>query len=278
MATPKRHFIVPDVQARPGVPLDFIDWIAASIVHYKPDTVICLGDWWDFPSLSGHELPGSAPLEGRRYADDLAVGNEAFARLCAPMEAEIKRREDKHRKRWSPRKVFIMGNHENRADRAADANPKFIGTIGSDHCDTRDWERHPFLKVVNIDGVLYSHYFQSSHSARPIGGSIPNKLSKIGASFVHGHVQGLDMGTKPMANGKTWWGIQAGSCYTHIEPYRGAQGQRHWRGVIVLNEVEDGEFCPMPLTLNYLARKYEGMDLAPFHRLKYPNGSWDHLE
>lgn len=268
---------MPDTQVRPGVPLDHIDWIAQAIVHYKPDVVVHLGDHWDHHSLNGHEQPGSAPLEGARYIDDLTSGNEAFARLCKPMEDEIKRREEKHRPRWKPRKVFITGNHEIRADRVAENNPKFLGTIGSDLCDVRDWERYPFLKVVNIDGILYSHYFQSSHSARPIGGSIPNKLSRIGSSFVHGHVQGLDMGTKMMANGKTWWGIQAGSCYTHIESYRGAQGQRHWRGVLVLNEVQDGEHCPMPLSLDYLCRKYTGMNLQEYHRLKYPGMDWDHL-
>lgn len=275
---PKRHLIIPDTQIRPGVPQDHIEWIAQSIVHYAPDVVIHLGDHWDFPSLNGHEEPGSAPLENKRFSDDLEIGNHAFRTLCEPMEAEIKRRAGGHRKRWNPRKVFITGNHEVRADRVASNNPKWLGTIGSDLCDTRDWERHPFLKVVNIDGILYSHYFQSSHSSRPIGGTIPNKLNKIGASFVHGHVQGLDMGTKMMGNGKTWWGIQAGSCYPHIEDYRGAQGQRHWRGVLVLNEVEDGEFCPMPLSLNYLCRKYTGMPLANYMRAKYPNGNWDHLE
>ena len=275
--TPRRHFIIPDTQTRPGVPLDHLDWIGQSILHYRPDVIVHLGDHWDFPSLNGHEEPGSAPLENKRYADDLAVGNEAFVRLCAPMEADINRRETKHRKKWRPRKVFITGNHEVRADRVAENNPKFLGTIGSDKCDIRDWERHPFLEVVNIDDILYSHYFQSSHSARPIGGNVPNRLTKIGASFVQGHQQGLDMGTKLMGNGKTWWGIVAGSCYTHIENYRGAQGQRHWRGVMILNEVENGEFCPMPLTLDYLCRKYTGMRLAHYHRAKYPNGNWDHL-
>lgn len=274
---PRRHFIIGDTQVRPGVPVDHLDWIAKAIVEYKPDVIVHLGDHWDHHSLNGHEQPGSAPLEGARYADDVYSGNEAFKRLCLPMEAEIARLSQGHRKRWNPRKVFITGNHEIRADRVAENNPKLIGTIGSDKCDIRDWERHPFLKVVEIDGILYSHFFQSSHSPRPIGGSIVNKLSKIGASFVHGHVQGLDMGTKIMGNGKTWWGIQLGSTYVHIEPYRGAQGQRHFRGCMVLNEVSDGEHCPMPLSLDYLARKYTGMSVQKYHRSMYPNGDWGHL-
>lgn len=275
---PRRHFIIPDLQARPNVHLDHIDWIAQAIVDYKPDVVVNLGDTYDFPSLSSHEEPGSAKMEGLRFSDDLSAGDEAMRRLSEPMDAEIKRRRDKHRERWAPRKVFCVGNHEIRADRVANNKPNLVGTIGSDKCNLRDWERHEFLKMVEIDGILYSHYFQNTHSGRPIGGSIPNKLTKIGSSFVHGHVQGLDMGTKMMGNGKTWWGIQAGSAYTHIEDYRGAQGQRHWRGVIVLHEVSDGEFCPMPLSLDYLARRYTGDSLHRYMALKYQGQNWDHLK
>lgn len=274
----RRHFIIPDTQTRPGVPLDHLRWVGQAIVDYKPDVVVHLGDHWDFPSLNGHDEPGSAPLENKRYADDLAVGNECFKTISAPMDAEIQRRKNGHRKHWSPRKVFCFGNHEGRADRVAANNPKLIGTIGSEDCDVGDWERHPFLRVVEADGILYSHYFQSSHSSRPIGGSAVNKLTKIGSSFVHGHQQGLDMGTKMMGNGKTLWGIQAGSCYVHEEAYRGAQGQRHWRGVIVLNEVANGEHCPMPLSLDYLCRRYEGMSLHRYMVLKYAYQGWDHLK
>src|SRR5690242_6461180 len=111
-ALPKRHFLIPDIQARPGVHLDHIDWIAQALVDYKPDTIVCIGDFWDFPSLNGHEQPGSVPMEGQRYADDVRVGNEAFARLCAPMEAEQKRLREGKRKYWTPRKIFCTGNHE----------------------------------------------------------------------------------------------------------------------------------------------------------------------
>jgi len=194
------------------------------------------------------------------------------------MEAEIVRLKTGKRKQWNPEKHVTIGNHEARADRVASNNPKLLGTIGSDDCDFRDWKRHGFLNIAEIDGILYSHYFQSSHSARPIGGSIPNKLSRIGSSFVHGHVQGLDVGTKMMANGKTLWGVQAGSAYLHEEAYRGAQGQRHFRGLIILNETHDGECCPMVLSLDYLCRRYESMSLHRYMALKYAYQGWDHLK
>lgn len=275
---PKRHFIIPDTQTRPGVPLDHLDWIAQAIVDYKPDVVVHLGDHFDFPSLNGHEQPGSAPMEGRRFADDLFVGNEAFAQLSRPMDAEIARVAANHKKRWSPEKHFVTGNHEARADRVANNDPRLLGTVGSDLCDLRDWKRHGFLERLWLDGICYSHYFQSSHSSRPLGGEVSNRLNRIGASFVQGHEQGFRYGNRITASGMTWHGLVAGSAYLHIEDYRGAQGQRHWRGVVVLNEVEDGEYDIMPLSLKYLCKKYTGDSLHRYMTLKYAFQNWDHLK
>src|ERR1700743_3468716 len=104
--------IIPDTQTQPGVPLDHIAWAAQAIVDYRPDVVVVMGDWWDMPSLSRHEAPGSIHSEGTRVANDAAVGNLAFQVLVNPMEAEqarLVRNKDKH---WNPRKVFLFGNHE----------------------------------------------------------------------------------------------------------------------------------------------------------------------
>jgi hypothetical protein len=268
--------VIPDTQVKPGVPQDHLDWVGQAIVHYKPDTVVHIGDHWDFPSLSLHEKEGSKALEGARYEDDVFVGNEAFKRINAPMAAEMKRTRG-FKTPWKPRRVFLEGNHENRADRFSSVHAKLSGVVSAADCDTLDWERHGFLERVWIDGIVYAHYFQSSHSHRPIGGEVSNRFNRIGASFVQGHEQGFRYGNRITGSGRTWQGLVAGSCYTHIEDYRGAQGQQHWRGIVVLNEVEDGDYQIMPLTLNYLCWKYEGMPLVNYMRKKYPRQNWEHL-
>lgn len=278
MSAPKRHFIIADTQTRPGVPIDHMDWIGQAIVDYKPDSIIHLGDHWDMPSLSMHDAAGSKGMEGARYEDDVAIGNQAFERICKPLEAEQARLVRNKGKQWKPRKIFLFGNHCNRINRAVNNSPKWAGTIGEHHLRTRDWERHAFLERVWLDGIVYSHFFQNSHSSHAIGGTIDNRLNKIGASFAQGHEQGLRYGTRIQATGATWHGLVAGSCYLHIEDYRGAQGQRHWRGVVVLNEVKDGDYCVMPLTLDYLCRKYEGKALYDYMIKKYPKGNWEHLK
>lgn len=274
---PRRHLLIPDTQTRPGVPLDHLDWIGQAIVEYAPDVIVHLGDHWDMASLNGHEQPGSAPMEGKRFADDVHVGNEAFARICKPMESEIERRKRRHIKRWDPERHFLVGNHEARADRVAQNDPRLLGTVGSDQCDVRGWTRHGFLERAWIDGIVYSHYFQSSHSNRPLGGEVSNRLNRIGASFCQGHEQGFRYGNRITASGVTWNGLVAGSAYLHIEDYRGAQGQRHWRGIVVLNSVENGEYDIMPLSLKYLCKKFTGDSLQRYMTLNYPFQRWDHL-
>lgn len=264
MTTPRRHFVIPDTQVKRGAPTDHMVWIGRAVRDYKPDVVVHLGDHWDFPSLSRYDAPGSLAMEGARVEDDIKAGNDALELLTRSMG------------RYKGRKVILEGNHENRLVRAVNADPRLAGTLGY-HMLNRErlgWEVVDYFcgapGQVRIDGVVYAHYFAAVNTGRAIGGTANNKLNHIGEPFVQGHVQGLDVGSKQFATGKIKQGIVAGSAYLHDEDYKG-MANSHWRGVLVLNEVRNGEFCLMPLTLDYLCRRYEGMALDAYLRRKYPN-------
>lgn len=266
MTTTRRHFICPDTQVKKGVPIDHMEWIGKAIRDYAPDVVVHLGDHWDFPSLSRYEPAGSLAKEGSRVEDDIQAGNEALARLTKAMG------------RYKGRKVILEGNHEHRMIRAINDDPRLAGTIGY-HLLNREplgWEVVPYHcgapGQVVIDGVTYAHYFAAVNTGRPIGGTANNKLNHVGDTFVQGHVQGYDIGNKQFATGRIKQGIVAGSAYIHDEDYKG-MANNHWRGVLVLNEVRDGSFCVMPLTLDYLCRKYEGVPLDVYLRRKYRNAA-----
>jgi hypothetical protein len=273
----RRHVVIGDTQSKPGAPNDHMRWIARAILEYKPDVVVHVGDHWDHPSLSRHELPGSVPLEGQRYADDVAAGNASFALLSQPLEEKVAALKAGKRKQWCPEFHYIMGNHDIRPDKVASTDAKLVGTIGSDRCDTRGWTRHAFLKPVVIDGIAYCHYFPNSHSGKAVGGEVASRFNKIGQSFVQGHEQGKREGNRLLSTGRTWYGLVLGSCYLHREEYRGNSGQRHWQGIAVLNDVHDGEYDLMTLSLRYLCRKYEGVELGDYMAAHYPNGDWEHL-
>jgi len=272
-------YVIPDTQVRPGDVVDHIDWIAKDIVRRKPDVIICLGDWWDFPSLSSHDEKGSAKKENARVLEDLEAGTAAMRRLMGPIRSEIYRLTKNHDKRWQPRCLFLEGNHEYRADRYAESEPIVSGLVGSAMCPVEEFgfERHKFLEPVEVGGVVFSHYWQNNKSSRPIGGTIDNRLNKICSSFVCGHEQGLYYGNRPLPMGRTIHGVVAGSCYLGCESYRGPQAKNEWRGTVVLHDVRNGDFDPMFLTLRYLCREYTGEELGQYMRSRY-EGDWSHLE
>ena len=259
----RRHFIIPDRQIKPGVPMDHNEWIGRAIAEYKPDSVIDLGDNADFPSMSTHSAVGSRDKEGQRLLADINAANEG-ERLLMQGKGDFEPDE----------RVRLRGNHEHRLTRFIDANPVLEGIIGLHLLDDDGWDIVPYADgqpgIRHIDGVAYAHYFANPNTGKPIAGTIDNRLSKIGSSFVQGHAQGLKRGNMQYATGVTRYGVVAGSAYMHDEPYKGASNS-HWRGVLVLNEVRDGEFCEMPLTLDYLCRKYEKMSVGQFLRKKYKN-------
>lgn len=275
----RKHYVLPDLQIKPGVPTDHIDWIAQDIVRRKPTNVIVLGDGADFPSLSFYDAPGSLSREGARYEADVEAFNEAFERLARPIHAEIERLRRQHLKRWEPQLDYLDGNHEDRVRRAVEQDPKWAGTIRDDDLNiTRmGFVRHPFLKVIQRDGINYTHYFQSEKSRFPIGGTMDNRINKIGASFVCGHEQGLLTHRRPLPVGCTIYGVVAGSCYLHQEEYR-RQRNNEWRGTLVLNDVRDGGYDIMELNLRYLCERYTGEKLVPYMNARYPGKDWSYLD
>lgn len=252
----RRHMFIPDTQVKPGVRIDHLRHAGQAAAEYKPTAIIVIGDWWDFPSLSSYDK-GKKSFEGRRYSKDVAAGNKAMALFEAPILAEIEATAGTSEP-WNPRLVFCLGNHEYRVVRAIESDPILEGTIGYEDLALDGWEVHDFLEPVWIDGVCYSHYFANKMNGRPIGGaSIDTRLKTIGHSFSQGHQQTLMLGCRPTLSGMHW-GLVAGNFYQHDEEYRGYQANDEWRGIVLKNDVRDGQYNPMLLDMNYLKRKYGG--------------------
>lgn len=251
-----RHVVIPDCQIRPESDTTHLDWAARAIVEYHPDVIVILGDFWDLPSLSTHDGPGSLEAEGRRVKTDIDAGNAAFERLFAPIRKEQLRILSNRKRRWYPEKHFLFGNHEDRLTRAIFRDPKWEGTISLASLETPGFIRHDFLKIVEIDGISYCHYFPNPFTGRPIGGTVINRLNHIGRSFIQGHQQGFMYASKQYPD-HVKHGLVCGRFYNQTEHYRAQDVQRtEWNGIVVLNQVESGNYDLMPLSMEYLRRKY----------------------
>lgn len=247
----KKHIVIPDTQVRPGVNISHMEWIGKYIAEKRPSTVIHLGDHWDMASLSSYDK-GKKSFEGRTYRADVEAGNEALEILTRNIKA------------GSPktRLVLLRGNHENRIERAVEDTRELENAIG--YHDFNDvalgWEVVPFLQQIEIDGILYCHFFPQGprgtvSQTRRGAPSADTQLARIGKSCTAGHMQGLSLANREF-NGKLQWGIIAGSCYQHDEAYMSPQGQGHWRGIIVKHQVKDGSYSPMVVDLAYLKKSY----------------------
>lgn len=253
----KRILVIPDTQVKPGVPLDHLDWLGEYICDMRPDTIVHIGDHFDLPSLSSYDR-GTAAIEGKRVVEDIESGITGLKKITDPIKNLNKSLAKYKKKLYHPEKIFCKGNHEDRLRRYINHNPELIGFLGDDSfkLEENGWNVHEYLEVVNVDGILFSHYFANPMSGKPYTGRAAGLLQRIGKSFVMGHRQELDFACRELVDGAKQIGIVAGAFYQHDEGYKGYQGNKHWRGVVVLHEVADGWGDPMFVSLGFLKRKY----------------------
>lgn len=251
-----RILVIPDCQVKEGVPLEHLTWAGKAICEYRPDVIVNIGDFADMPSLSTHDVKGSKYFEGLRYKKDVEVVKKAMQQLLAPLRELQKTQKASKHKVYKPRMVLTLGNHENRIARAVNNSPQLEGLIQVEDLGyDKDWEVHEFLKPVFIAGVGFSHYWPVGAMGRPAA-SPAAIISKLHMSCVAGHQQGKQLAYGKRADGKPICAIIAGSYYMHDEDYMDSLSNRHWRGLVVLNDVKDGHFDEMMLSIEYLERKY----------------------
>lgn len=256
-----KHLLIPDTQVAPGRSIEHLKALGNYIVAKKPDVIIHIGDHADMPSLSTYEKKGSKYFHDKNYREDIDSSHVGMQTLLSPLWNYNDKQVKNRKKRYKPRMVMTLGNHEERIKRAVHSDPVLAGTIGIDDLCYEDygWEVHPFLDIVMIDGIAYSHYFVNPCGlmCNPVGGTIENKLKLLGCSFTMGHQQHCQWGMKYNALGKQINGLVCGVFNPYDEDYLGPQKNRqYWRGVVMKHAVKDGAYDPMMVSLDYLMENY----------------------
>lgn len=253
----KRILVIPDSQIRPDDNTEFLSFIGQYAVDMQPDIIVHLGDFADMPSLSSHDKAGSKSMEGMRYKADINAAKDAMINLLKPIKDLQKKQKDQKQKIWKPRMVMLLGNHENRINRAIQNDPKLEGLISVEDLEYAKfgWEVIPFLQPINIEGVMFCHYFVSGVMGNPVT-TARALLTKHHQSCIAGHQQGRDIAFGKRADGTEMTAMILGSGYEHDEHYLNHQTNNHWRGVVVLNEVQNGTFDEIMVSMRYLRNKY----------------------
>lgn len=240
-----------DAQVMPGVRMEHLGWYGQYVAEKKPDVILCIGDFGDFPSLS-HFGRGTRDFADHRYMKDLAAFHEGMQLFVAPIEAAMKADPT-----WKPWREFLDGNHESHIERATQEDARLEGLMSHDDLCLEEygWRVHPFLQPIEIGGVAFCHYFPSGIMGRPIT-SAQAILRKLHMSAFAGHQQGRDIAYGRRADGKHMTAIISGSFYQHDYKYLSPFTNAHWRGTYFLHEVKDGEFDEMALSIDFLRRRY----------------------
>jgi hypothetical protein len=245
----RMHCVIPDVQSKPGVRNDHMEWVGNYITEKKPDVIVCIGDFWDMESLSMYDK-GKLPFEGRRYVNCVKAGRTAMEKLLKPIDDYNRTAKEKYK----PEMHFTLGNHEIRIVRLADNNPEYEGKFSLEDLGIADygWKVHDFLKVIKIDGVEYAHYFTSGVMGRPVS-SAATLLRERQCSATMGHVQHSDCAMHKKTGQRA---LFAATCYLHDEKYLGEQGNSQRRQIIIKNEVTEGRYDIMEVSLGFLEKAY----------------------
>jgi hypothetical protein len=193
--------------------------------------------------------------QGRTYQADIAAHADFQDRLWSTVRAA---------KRKLPLRVTLIGNHEQRIERAINIQPELEGVISYDDLDL---EKYYDVVVpysgstpgtIELDGIVYAHYIVSGVSGRPISGEhlAYSLLAKRFTSCTVGHNHTLDYCVRTNAVGKKIMGMCAGTLQDYKPSFAGESSKLWWEGVTVKRRVENGTYEPQFVSLATLKKNY----------------------
>lgn len=249
-----KHLVFGDTHCHPKHNNNRARWLGKLILDTRPDVVIDLGDTADMPSLSSYDK-GKRSFVGNSYAADIQAHNEFQDILWSTVRRS---------KRKLPRRVRLIGNHEQRIDRALDLSPELVGTIGYSSLDLNKYYDDIVYYtgqtpgIIELDGVSYSHYFVSGVMGRPISGDriASSLLSKRFSSSTQGHVHTLDSCVRNI-EGRTLQGLVAGCFMDYDAEWAGQMSSLWWKGCFLKSNVDKGRYDLEMISMERLKYEYD---------------------
>lgn len=246
--------VIPDPHSKPGTSNRRAEWVGSLIRDIKPTVVVCLGDAADMESLCSYDK-GTRAFQGRSYQADIEAHADFQDRLWSTVKSGKKK---------LPRRVILEGNHERRIERAINIQPELEGTISFEDLALHTWYDDVVRYegstpgTVDIHGITFAHYLVSGISGRPLSGEhhAHSILSKHHSSCVVGHSHLLDYCIRTTVSGRRIQALCAGVFQEHTSSFAGESQKLWWKGVCLLDNVEDGSFDLQTISLEQLKKRY----------------------
>lgn len=257
----KSLLIIPDAQNAPEHPTEHLVALSNWIIANQPEWIVDLGDWNDHKSAGRWESDAEKAEAGRDIMEDLSHAMYCNDLLYGPNQQRNKRlRKDK---RYEPEIHRCKGNHEMRPEKLCNKEPWLRGLIfdsANYNEDKYGIQMHEFQEIISVAGVWFSHYFPQAAdgNVKQTSRGQSNarlQIQRLMNSAVAGHMQGLSthVHTTPARRVR---GIIAGSFYQHDEGYMGPDGNNYWRGVLLLKQVQNGDFSLNEIHIDELMRDW----------------------
>lgn len=178
----KRLVVLPDIHT-PNYDYTSINAVKAFIKYYKPTTLIQLGDFCDWDSVSSFEPNAEKEIQTLDKESDSS--NQLLDELDKVLPKNCA-------------KIMIAGNHEDRyakfrINQAQDVKTRRMKTFTSwddeYNLDSRGWESYDYGSHVKIGKIVFTHGWKN-HGAKKMAEFFPGKNVIFG--HLHRHeVHGL---------------------------------------------------------------------------------------
>ena len=234
-------------------------WLGKLVLDERPDVIVEMGDFADMESLSSYDK-GKLGFEGRRYSKDIESANEALSLFNGPIREYNQQQKKNGKKQYRPRKIAILGNHEDRITRAINSSPELDGTISVEdiYFKTHGWEVIPYRIPIQINGVSFCHSFPSGVKGEAVSGAniAASLLAKHMCSVVVGHIHTLDHATRVTPNGNRYHGLSVGCYHSHTDKFAESTAYMWYRGVCILHDVKEGDYDLETISINRIRENY----------------------
>lgn len=244
-----KTLVIGDPHSSPDSSNDRFVALGKLILDIKPDVVVQIGDFLNLDSISFHERGNAIFRANHPLSSDIAAGKDAYNKMMTPIREYNKKKAAQHKKLYTPRLLWHIGNHEDRVVRYLLDKPEFVGMfpdVSMVGVEADGWEIIPYKYYSYVKGVAFTHVPMNKRENQPLRGEYVAKKVLEGQTqtTVFGHTHRLlvhDM-SRHSENGKQL--IQAINVgwFGDYDPHyvKGNEDSLDWwSGVVILDHLDD---------------------------------------
>lgn len=249
------HIVYGDVHAHPAFNNDRAHLISKLIQDIRPEVVVNIGDGPDLSSLSSYDK-GLKHFYGRNYKEDVNAFLDFEEKTWEPI---------KKLKKKLPRRVYCIGNHDHRIERAIAKSPELQGAISMNDLDLNKYyddvvpyEGHGTPGLIEIDGIGYAHYVIAGVSGKPLAAQHQGfqLVQKRHKSTTVGHQHVFSYDTQAVGKDSFIHGLCLPCLTDYPVDWAGLVVDLWNRGVVIKHNVENGMYDLEYVSLDRLKKEY----------------------